>query len=82
MSAHIVFIYKEYVGGFGGGDVEVQDGDTIETVILRCLDEGGATAIEDLFDYVIFLKNGKHAKLVDPVADGDTIHVLKMVQGG
>ncbi len=52
----------------------MEDGSKIEDVLNRL----GISAEAD----IIVIKNGKHAKLDDPVANGDQIAIFPPVGGG
>ncbi len=64
--------YREKLGRFRV--LEMKDGSRIEDVLNKL----GISASAD----IIIIKNGKHAKLSDPVANGDQIAIFPPVGGG
>ena len=71
--------------GFKDAELEVPDAATVNDVLDACLvlfEERGVSMAESELRTAIVLVGAKWSNLSDPVSDGDTITVIRTMDGG
>ena len=82
MQVRVQIICRSFFEGFAGGTVDAAEGTTIRQVVEQCLAEANMADIEQLFEHIMVMRNGKSAKFEDIAEEGDLILVLNKIMGG
>ena len=76
------FVCSEIIGPLRNGDYELPEGAAISDLINLSRSECAEQVPDNRLDYLIFMLNGKPAKLDTCLADGDKVLVLRKIVGG
>jgi sulfur carrier protein ThiS len=83
MKAEIKYICRNVVGSdIRSGVYDVPERATVSDLVRIGAEESGVQLPADLYDRVIFLRNGRPGNPEDELSDGDIVHVLQRIYGG
>ena len=85
MSILVKFFVFDLPPGFKDAEIELKDGANVHDVLSACLDlleQRQVTMDKNELRTATVLVGGKWACLDDPVSDGDTITIIRPMDGG
>ena len=85
MSVLVKFFVFDLPPGFNDAELKIEDGSTVSDVLDACLDLfmlRKVTMVNNELRTATILINGKWSDLDDPVASGDTVTIIRPMDGG